>query len=79
MVRKIYITNSDKTKLQVLIDDLIKTNLDGKEYVKDLNAELERAIIVTDDDIPHNVITMHSKVSSDRSFGRRNGYACIPK
>jgi regulator of nucleoside diphosphate kinase len=62
MVRKIYITNSDKTKLQVLIDDLIKTNLDGKEYVKDLNAELERAIIVTDDDIPHNVITMHSKV-----------------
>ena len=63
MARKIYITESDKVKLQELVDELIQFHLNGKEYVKDLNKELGRAIIVTSGNIPRDVITMHSKVS----------------
>lgn len=63
MARKIYITEPDKIKLQKLADDLIKLSSNEKEYVKDLDTELGRAIIVTSDSIPYDVITMHSKVS----------------
>lgn len=63
MARKIYITEPDKIKLQKLVDDLIKLSSNEKEYVKDLDTELGRAIIVTSDSIPYDVITMHSKVS----------------
>jgi len=62
MSRKIYITQNDKQKLQKLIDDIIMDNIKNKEHVKDLNAELNRAEIVHAAQIPHNVITMHSRV-----------------
>jgi regulator of nucleoside diphosphate kinase len=62
MARKIFITKSDKIKLQKMVDDFIKFNLEGQEYVKNLDDELNRAEIVENQDIPKNVITMNSKV-----------------
>lgn len=63
MARKIYITEADKTKLQELIDDLIKSDTDNKNYVKDLDNELNRAVIVKKNKIPVDVITMNSKIN----------------
>ena len=62
MARKIFITKSDKIKLQKMVDDFIKFNLEGQEYVKNLDDELNRAEIVENQYIPKNVITMNSKV-----------------
>ncbi len=61
MFRKIYITESDRRKLQKLIDDQINYDV-NKIYVKELEAELKRAETVNPGDIPKNVITMNSKV-----------------
>ena len=63
MARTIYITQSDKTKLQELVDEIVHFNLNGRTYVKDLDTELNRAAVVSDDGLPADVITMHSKVS----------------
>ena len=63
MARTIYITESDKKKLQELINKIVQLNLNGKSYVKDLDKELHRAVIVTNDALPADTITMHSKVN----------------
>jgi regulator of nucleoside diphosphate kinase len=62
MARKIYITESDIERLRRIVDDTIKSVPDGKEYVRDLDRELDRAMIVTNEHLPHDVITMHSRV-----------------
>ncbi|MGI5849345.1 MAG: nucleoside diphosphate kinase regulator [Christensenellales bacterium] len=62
MKRQIKITKSDKERLQKIISGLLQTDLDGKEHVRDLVAELDRADVVDPDQIPPNVITMNSKV-----------------
>jgi regulator of nucleoside diphosphate kinase len=61
VLRKIYITDSDKRKLQKLIDDHVYDDV-NKEYVEELEAELKRAETVNARKIPGNVITMNSKV-----------------
>lgn len=63
MARKIYITEVDKLKLQKLIDDLIKSDSDNKNFVKDLDNELNRAVVVPGKQLPSDVITMHSKIN----------------
>ncbi len=60
MFRKIYITESDKQKLQKLIDSQI--NDINKEYITELEAELKRAETVSPGEIPNDVVTMNSKV-----------------
>lgn len=63
MARKIYITETDLERLKKTVDDLIKSAPDGKEYVRDLDRELDRAAIVANKNLPRDVITMHSKVT----------------
>lgn len=63
MARKIYITKADLERLKGTVNDLFKVAPDEKEHLRDLNGELDRAVIVTDDDLPRDVITMHSKVT----------------
>lgn len=60
--RTIYITNSDKIRLQKLIQKEREFNPDNKECLKNLEIELGRACIVPSEKIPHDVITMNSKV-----------------
>lgn len=63
MEKKIFITATDKKKLQKLILDAREYNLTKKEYLKKLDEELDRAHVVNSEDIPGDVITMNSCVS----------------
>jgi regulator of nucleoside diphosphate kinase len=60
--RKIYITETDKRKLQKLIDNAILDDIKNKERMRDLDAELNRAEVVDAGRLPDSVITMNSRV-----------------
>lgn len=62
MNREIIITATDLKRLKKLIEDekITKKSEDSKE-LRDLEKELNRAIIVKSEEIPHDIITMNSK------------------
>lgn len=62
MARKIIITELDKQKLQKIVNDIVQHNLDGREHVRQLEAELTRAKVVAPDRIPSDIVTMNSEV-----------------
>ena len=62
MTREIIITESDKQKLQKIVDDIIQYSTDGREHVRLLEAELTKAKTVAAEQIPADVVTMNSKV-----------------
>lgn len=62
MSRKIYITETDKRKLQKLINEAIQDNIQNEELMSDLIRELDRADVVKKADLPRDVITMDSRV-----------------
>lgn len=61
MSREIFITEADKQKLYKFINTEKEFN-GGGEYLNDLEQELNRACVVLPQEIPHDVITMNSKV-----------------
>ncbi len=62
MSRQIFITEKDKIKLQKLINEAKEFHPGNEVYLSNLERELDRAQLVASEKIPHNVITMHSKV-----------------
>jgi len=60
--RTLYITAVDKERLHELIISTRKNAAESEVHLKDLETELEKAIIVQPKDIPHDVITMDSQV-----------------
>ncbi|HOE62829.1 MAG TPA: nucleoside diphosphate kinase regulator [Candidatus Sumerlaeota bacterium] len=58
--KNIYITKQDQVRLLSLIDDIIMQRSAPTKHLRDLVTELNRATIVTPQDIPNNVITMNS-------------------
>ena len=62
MSRQIFITEKDKTKLQKLINEAKEFHPGSEAYLNNLELELDRAQLVSSEKIPHNVITMNSKV-----------------
>lgn len=62
MSRQIFITEKDKIKLQKLINEAKEFHPGNEVYLNNLERELDRAQLVASEKIPHNVITMHSKV-----------------
>ena len=62
MSRQIFITEKDKVKLQKLINEAKEFHPGNEVYLNNLERELDRAQLVASEKIPHNVITMHSKV-----------------
>ena len=62
MSRIIYITNTDQQRLKKLIDKEKEFNTGNKEYLINLEQELDRANMVTSQEIPPDVITMNSEV-----------------
>ncbi|MDD5016518.1 MAG: nucleoside diphosphate kinase regulator [Eubacteriales bacterium] len=62
MSRKIIITESDNKKLQKLINDIIQSDPNGREHIRALDTELNKADVLAPNQIPANVITMNSKV-----------------
>ena len=60
--RTIYITQYDEERLRDLIRDAHQSEYRGSNYVKDLSAELDQAVIVSPREVPPDVVTMNSKV-----------------
>jgi len=58
----IYITDSDKKQLEQLIRDARVFGSEHEKYLKELEAELNRAKVVKSKDIPEDVITMNTRV-----------------
>lgn len=59
---KIFITEIDKARLLSLIDDIISSDIDGKDYVKKLEGELMIAQIVGQNQLPDDVVSMNATV-----------------
>ncbi len=62
MSRQIFITQLDKERLQKLIDGAKEFEPGSKEYLRNLEQELNLAQVVASEKVPHDVITMNSKV-----------------
>ncbi len=60
---KIIITEFDKKRLEQMIANHLLAHNPDVEYLMDLNQELGRAEIVLPEEIPHDVVTMNSKVT----------------
>lgn len=58
----IYITENDAKRLQALLEVAKRSQYYGSDELKRLGTELNRATVVASEDIPHDVITMNSKV-----------------
>ncbi len=59
--RPIWITTRDMRRLKKLIEDVPPRDLRKKAELRDLEAELDRAIVVPDQGVPGDVITMNSE------------------
>ncbi|MDD2498996.1 MAG: nucleoside diphosphate kinase regulator [Desulfitobacteriaceae bacterium] len=78
MPRMIYISESDKGKLQKLIIKEKEYNSRNKKYLKNLEQELNRARTVSPQEIPHDAITMNSTVLlSDLESGEEMTYTLV--
>jgi len=58
----IYITDSDKKRLEQLIRDARAFGIEHEVHLKELEEELKRGKIVKSKEVPKDVITMNSKV-----------------
>jgi regulator of nucleoside diphosphate kinase len=61
--RQIIITTEDHKQLQSLLASNIVRWVNGSDRLDELQAELRRARIVPQDDVPSDVVTMNSTVS----------------
>lgn len=57
----IYITKLDKEKLEQIIDEEIFTCVKEEKLFRNLEKELNKAILISPQDLPENIITMDSK------------------
>lgn len=62
MAGGIYITQTDKEQLSKLIEEAKYKEFKTDQYLKALEAEIERARVFQDNLVPKDVITMNSKV-----------------
>jgi regulator of nucleoside diphosphate kinase len=60
--RKIVITDIDHARLEDLLASEFATVIGPFDYLDDLRAELDRAKIMSPQDVPRNVVTMNSTV-----------------
>ena len=58
----IQITEFDLTRLKKLVEEANYTDLRGRDYLVRLQTELERAQVVSPEEVPEAVITMNSTV-----------------
>ncbi|MDD5428280.1 MAG: nucleoside diphosphate kinase regulator [Candidatus Omnitrophica bacterium] len=76
--RTLYITAVDKERLHELIISTRENAAESEVHLKDLEAELEKAIIVSSKDIPRDVITMDSQVCvKDLDTQEENVYTLV--
>jgi len=58
----IYITDNDMKRLRELIKVAREFDNEDKKYLRELENELNKGEVVNSRDVPHDVITMNSKV-----------------
>jgi regulator of nucleoside diphosphate kinase len=76
--RNIFITNSDRHRLELLLASEFAEAINPKTYLADLRAELHRAKIVNSVDVPDDVVTMDSTVRlSDLDTGEVETYTLV--
>jgi regulator of nucleoside diphosphate kinase len=76
--RPIYVTEYDLLRLKQLIQDAQHPLHHKNEHLDQLQAELDRAHIVTPQAVPHDVITMNSRVRLiDLDTGEEETYTLV--
>ena len=76
--RKIIITEFDHNRLEVLLATAFAKAIGPSEYLDDLEMELDRAEIVRPEEVPNNVVTMHSTVTlRDLSTDEKETYTLV--
>ena len=76
--RRLYITAFDRKRLMKLIEDNVNYNNPDKNYLKELEKELNQGKIVEPKDIPKDVITMNSMVRlKDLDSGEEMTYTLV--
>ncbi|HNQ19228.1 MAG TPA: nucleoside diphosphate kinase regulator [Smithellaceae bacterium] len=76
--RVIYITEFDMDRLLALIEGMRSNNTKPKADLDLLERELYRAKLVEPQDVPHDVITMNSKVCiKDMQSGEKTTYCVV--
>jgi len=61
MSSDIYVTNTDRERIRKILDKMSRGNQTPDQSVKNLERELDRAIVVEPQRIPREVVTMNSK------------------
>lgn len=78
MSRTIFITSTDRERLEKLIQSQEEFTAGNKAHLRELEVELKRAIISEPQDIPSDVITMRSQVLlKDLSSGEEMIYTLV--
>lgn len=78
MARQIFITEKDRERLQKLINEAKEFHSGSEIYLKNLEQELSRAKLIASEEIPHNVVTMNSKVLlKDLDTGEKMVYTLV--
>ncbi|MFO0753763.1 MAG: nucleoside diphosphate kinase regulator [Thermodesulfovibrionales bacterium] len=76
--RAIYITHSDLSRLEELLEKVHESNPRDSGHLAELEAEMLRAEVVESREIPPDVITMNSKVRlKDLDTGREMVYTLV--
>jgi regulator of nucleoside diphosphate kinase len=76
--RPIIVTESDERKLRELLSRQSEESLRDQAHLLELHSELERAVILHAQELPTDVITMHSQVRVlDLERRRRSDYTLV--
>jgi regulator of nucleoside diphosphate kinase len=76
--RTIYVTEFDENRLRELVRDTKTTEYRDSGYVKDLERELDRAVVVSSKEVPPDVVTMNSKiVLTDADTGEEMAFTLV--
>jgi regulator of nucleoside diphosphate kinase len=76
--KNIVITEADYERLQRLIEASRRFRQRDAQHLDDLEQELERAIVVKAGEVPHDVVTMNSRVRvKDLNNGRETTYQIV--
>jgi regulator of nucleoside diphosphate kinase len=76
--RPLVVTESDARRLRGLLDQQSQTSIRDQAHLQQLQAELERALVLVWEETPTDVVTMHSEVRVlDLESGERSDYALV--
>jgi regulator of nucleoside diphosphate kinase len=76
--KPIHVTAFDLERLKELLEDAQRTSYRKRAYLTELQAELDRAIVVKPDKVSNDVVTMNSRVSLvDLDTGKEEVYTVV--